>query len=153
MKLSGRKCWKNVIKTNINRQKMANKNAICWFEIYVDDIERAKKFYSSVLGISFQDIPYPGEPDSFKMSMFPCDPNPESMAVGGALVEMPDKKMDRSASGTIVYFPCKDCKVEESRVEAAGGKVDCPKMSIGEHGFCSLCVDTEGNTFGLYSME
>jgi predicted enzyme related to lactoylglutathione lyase len=27
-----------------------------------------------------------------------------------------------------------------------------PKMSIGEHGFIALVMDTEGNTIGLHSM-
>lgn len=37
--------------------------------------------------------------------------------------------------------------------EAAGGKVVQPKFPIGEHGFCALCMDTEGNMFGLHSMK
>lgn len=131
-----------------------NRNAICWFEIYVDDIERAKKFYSAVLGVLFQDVPAPTDSGEFKMSFFPSDPDPSQMGVGGALIEMAGARSGECHSTTtIVYFPCIDCSVEEGRVEAAGGKVHKPKFSIGEHGFCSICVDTEGNTFGLYSMQ
>ena len=61
--------------------------------------------------------------------------------------------MKAGGSGTMVYFGCEDCAVEESRAEAAGGKIIQPKMSIGEHGFCSMIVDTEGNSFGLHSMK
>jgi len=43
--------------------------------------------------------------------------------------------------------------VEEGRVGPAGGKVQQSKFSIGEYGFCAICVDSEGNPFGLYSME
>lgn len=131
-----------------------NPNAICWFEIYVDDMERAKKFYSTVLGAAFQDSPAPGDAGDFKMSFFPSDPDPEKMGVGGALIQMEGARSgDCQCTTTIVYFPCIDCSVEESRVEAAGGKVHKPKFSIGEYGFCSICLDTEGNTFGLYSMQ
>ncbi|MNL62777.1 hypothetical protein D3C87_1868330 [compost metagenome] len=56
-------------------------------------------------------------------------------------------------NSTLVYFGCKDCSVEQGRVEAAGGKIQQPKFSIGEYGFCAICSDTEGNYFGLYSME
>ena len=56
-------------------------------------------------------------------------------------------------NSTIVYFTSIDCSVEESRVAAAGGKIFKPKMSIGEHGFMSLCSDTEGNMFGIHSMK
>jgi hypothetical protein len=48
---------------------------------------------------------------------------------------------------------CDDCAVEEGRVKTSGGKVEKAKMSIGEYGFISLVVDTEGNMFGLHSMK
>ncbi len=132
-----------------------NPNAICWFEIYVDDMERAKKFYSAVLGVAFQDVPLPGDADDFRMSFFPSDPDPEKMGVGGALVQAKGVRTSSECqpTSTIVYFPCMDCSVEESRVEAAGGTVHKSKFSIGEYGFCAICLDTEGNTFGLYSMQ
>ena len=69
----------------------------------------------------------------------------------GALV-----KMDGVTSGgnsVLVYFITEDCSVEESRVTTAGGKIMKPKMSIGQHGFISICTDTEGNAFGLHSMK
>jgi len=55
--------------------------------------------------------------------------------------------------GTIIYFSVADCATEESRVEAAGGKVIRPKFSIGEFGWVSLLQDTEGNMVGLNSMK
>jgi predicted enzyme related to lactoylglutathione lyase len=38
-------------------------------------------------------------------------------------------------------------------VTAAGGRVERAKMSIGEYGFISLVVDSEGNMIGLHSMQ
>ena len=64
--------------------------------------------------------------------------------------------MDGVKSGgnsVIIYFITEDCALEQSRVEAAGGKIMKPKMSIGEHGFISICTDTENNAFGLHSMK
>jgi predicted enzyme related to lactoylglutathione lyase len=46
-----------------------------------------------------------------------------------------------------------DCAVQQSRVVPAGGKVVRPKFSIGEFGWVTLCEDTEGNLFGLSSMQ
>ena len=129
-----------------------NQNIICWFEIYVKDIERAKKFYSAVLGTNFIDSGAPGDsPDAMKMAFF----SPmENQGVSGALIEMPGtKEGDGYCVNTMVYFPCQDASVEESRIAAAGGIVSRSKFSIGEFGFCSICVDTEGNPFGLFSME
>ena len=129
-----------------------NKNIICWFEIYVKDIERAKKFYTAVIGTAFNDTNAPGDsPQGMKMSFF----SPmENQGVSGALIEMAGTKDGGGTDvNTMVYFPCKDCSIEESRVAAAGGVVNKPKFSIGEFGFCSICIDTEGNPFGLFSME
>jgi len=130
-----------------------NQNIICWFEIYVKDMERAKKFYNAVLGVKFTDAAMPpGEaPNNMKMSFFS---SMENQGVSGALVEMPGtKEGDGACVNTMVYFPCEDCAVEAGRVAAAGGKVHQLKMDIGEFGFCSICVDSEGNPFGLFSMQ
>jgi predicted enzyme related to lactoylglutathione lyase len=129
-----------------------NQNVICWFEIYVSNIARAKKFYSSVLGTKFRDMATPAEaPESMKMAFFS---DPGNMGVSGALVEMVGaKEGDGACVNTMVYFPCDDCSIEESRVAGAGGHVSRSKFSIGEYGFIAICSDSEGNPFGLYSMK
>ena len=123
-------------------------NPVVWFEIYVDDMDRATKFYETVLNVKLQDLPMPnGEPMQMK-----CFPSADfNFGASGCLVKMDGMKA--GGSGTMVYFGCEDCAVEESRVEAAGGKVFQPKMSIGEHGFCSNIIDSEGNMVGLHSMS
>lgn len=127
-----------------------NNNVICWFEIYVENIERAKKFYTEVLDTQFNDAPAIEGSGDLKMSFFS---SPENQGVSGALIQMEQAKTGNETKTTIVYFPCEDCSIEESRVEKAGGKVIQPKMSLGEYGYCSICLDTESNSFGLYSME
>jgi predicted enzyme related to lactoylglutathione lyase len=84
-----------------------------------------------------------------QMLTFPWVEN--SVNASGALVKM--ENMPPGAGGTLAYFACADCGIEESRVEAAGGKVLQAKMSLGEHGFCSILMDTEGNTIGLHSRN
>lgn len=124
-------------------------NPVCWFEIYVNDMERAKKFYSNVLNIEIEDAPKMEGMDTMQMAFFPWKENTPNSS--GALVKMDG--VCAGMGGTMIYFQCEDCFVEESRVEAAGGKVHQSKMSIGEYGFCSMCIDTEGNMFGLHSMK
>ena len=53
----------------------------------------------------------------------------------------------------IAYRRCDDCATEISRVEGSGGRVERDKFSIGEYGFIALAWDTEGNMFGLHSMQ
>jgi predicted enzyme related to lactoylglutathione lyase len=119
-------------------------NPVGWFEIYVDDMARARAFYESVLQVSLQPLEG-GGPD---MLTFPS--GMESYGAGGALVRM--EGMKAGGNSTLVYFSCKDCAVEEARVAAAGGRVHKSKWSIGPYGHIALVMDTEGNMLGLHSM-
>lgn len=123
------------------------KKTVVWFEIYVEDMVRATKFYETVLDTKLEQLNDPND-SGVEMMSFPGDM--EKYGAGGTLAKM--EGMKPGAGGTLVYFGCDDCAVEESRVVAAGGKIVATKMSIGQHGFISLCVDTEGNQFGLHSM-
>jgi len=120
---------------------------VSWFEIYVDKMERATKFYEAVFATTLEPLGDPSE-QNLIMMCFPSDM--ETYGAGGALVQMEGVKA--GGNSTLVYFHSEDCTTEESRVVAAGGKVFKPKMSIGEYGFISLCLDTESNMFGLHSM-
>jgi predicted enzyme related to lactoylglutathione lyase len=123
-------------------------NPVGWFEIYVNEMSRAKKFYESVLNVELELL---GDPNDSNILMNSFPSNMEKYGASGALVKMEGFSAGRNS--TIVYFSCEDCGIEEARVEAAGGKVQTPKMSIGEYGFISLAIDTEGNMFGLHSMS
>lgn len=125
------------------------KNPFTWVEIYVDDMSRAQKFYETVLEIQMSALPMPEGMGDMQMVSFPWAEGERN--ISGALVKMQDMKP--GTGGTLVYFACDDCSVEESRIEKADGKVLQSKMSIGDYGFCSIVMDTEGNTIGLHSMK
>ncbi len=120
-------------------------NPVGWFEIYVQDMARAKKFYESVFQLKLEKLDNP-EPE---MWSFPG--NMEKYGAPGALVRMPG--FPSGGNSTLIYFVCADCAVETSRVVAAGGRVQKEKFSIGPYGFISLVFDTEGNMIGLHSMQ
>ena len=40
-----------------------------------------------------------------------------------------------------------------SRIEELGGKVVAPKMAVPGFGYLATCMDTEGNTFGLWQTD
>jgi|SRR5688572_13830807 len=121
------------------------RNNVGWFEIYVDDMPRAKAFYEAVIGVKLESLESPG----IEMWAFPMDM--EAPGSPGSLVHMPGFPVGRNS--TIVYFSCENCAVEESRVVAAGGKIEKEKFSIGQYGFISLAYDTEGNMIGLHSLQ
>lgn len=123
-------------------------NPIGWFEIYVEDMERAAAFYEEVLGLKTTPLPTP-EGHELEMRALPGEMH--LPGASGALVKMKDTK--GGAGGTIIYFVAEDCAIPEAKVAAAGGKVCQPKMPIGEYGFCSIVTDTEGNAIGFHSMQ
>lgn len=122
-------------------------NPVSWFEIYVKDIERAKSFYESVFQVKLQPLGPPLPEAEFWA--FPADRDGDG--ISGCLVRMDG--VPCGGSGTLVYFHSEDCTTEESRIEAAGGKIHRSKMPIGEFGFVALAVDPEGNLIGLHSMR
>lgn len=61
--------------------------------------------------------------------------------------------MASGGNSTLVYFGCEDCAVEAEKAAQAGGKIQLPKMSIGQYGFTAQIIDTEGNLIGLHSMK
>ncbi len=128
-----------------------NTNAVCWFEIYVDDMARARAFYEAVFDLELTRLDDPREKKDFpqpEMWAFPMEQRP---GASGAICRMEGVKA--GGNSTLVYFDCEDCAVEASRVEDAGGRLVAPKMTIGEYGFIAIAQDTEGNTIGLHSMK
>jgi uncharacterized protein len=131
-------------KPELNMTKM---NAVGWFDIFVDELDRAVAFYETVLGCKLEPI---GDPTGeSQMMSFPTDMS--AYGAGGALTK--SAHASPGIGGTIVYFSAEDCAVEEARVSVAGGTVVRPKFSIGEFGWVTLCQDTEGNMFGISSMK
>jgi len=126
---------------------MSKMNAIGWFDIYVDELDRAVEFYEAVLDCKLEPI---GDPTGeTQMMSFPADMS--TYGAGGALSK--SAHASPGIGGTIVYFNSQDCAVEEARIDAAGGTVVRPKFSIGDFGCLSLCLDTEENIFGISSMR
>ena len=122
-------------------------NAIGWFELPVSDMERAQRFYETVLEIkiSVHDL------DGLVMGWFPVD-HTKSGSTGSLVQHEMYKPSD--THGVLIYFECIDLANELSRVEAAGGQILKPKTEIGGgHGFMALLRDTEGNRVALHSLK
>ena len=92
---------------------MPRMNAVGWFDIFVDNLDRATIFYEEVLDCKLEPI---GDPtgDSQMMS-FPTDMS--VYGAGGALSK--SAHASPGAGGTIVYFSAADCSIEEARVADA----------------------------------
>lgn len=124
------------------------KNPVGWFEIYVQDMTRARSFYEAVLAVKLSALESP-EPSVATMWAFPIVK--DGIGAAGALASMQGQQP--TGNGTIVYFSCADCAVEAKRVPANGGKIKKDKFSIGEFGFIALVTDPDGNVIGLHSQQ
>lgn len=120
---------------------------ISWFEIPTADLERAIRFYETVMGVSLKRE----DMGPMQMAVFPYE---EGASVGGALTFMPDGQQP-GANGSIVYlFAGDDLSDTLARVEPAGGSVMVPKTLISpEIGYFAVFRDCEGNHVGLYSRH
>lgn len=120
-------------------------NPVAWFEIYVQDMARAKTFYEAVFQTSLTEMQSPG------MEMWTFPMSPDGYGANGTLVKMAD--VPSGCGGTLVYFKCEDCAVEAARAAEHGGSIFKEKTSIGEYGAIALVFDTEGNMIGLHSCQ
>ncbi len=122
-------------------------NVITWFEIPVTDIDRAQKFYETILDIEM--IKHTDGPN--EAVFFPYDPNiiqATSGRVTGVLSKTENKP---SGEGTVVYINASPTLQEVlNKVEPAGGKIIIPRTQI-PAGFIAVIRDIEGNKVGLHA--
>jgi predicted enzyme related to lactoylglutathione lyase len=130
-------------------------NPVGWFEIYVQDMDRAKSFYESVFRVTLESLPPPPATDAdscdsgMEMWVFPM--SEQDYGAPGALIRI--EGVPTGAGGTIVYFSCEDCADEAARSAEHGGGIIHAKKPIGEYGFIAIVNDTEGNMIGLHSRQ
>lgn len=125
----------------MNGQKL-RQNAINWFEIPCEDLDRAACFYENLLGTPMHRVML-----ETPMVFF----SSERTGTGGTLVKRPFQKPGRG--GTMVYLNC-DGELDAvlSRVPKVGGLVLMPKTPVpGGNGHFACLRDSEGNHIGLHS--
>jgi len=123
-----------------------NTDAISWFEIPVRDLDRAQRFYESVLERELKRETMGQE----QLAIFPAA---EGRTQG--CINIGPQPVAPSSSGTRVYLdasPSIDAAL--SRVADAGGKVVTRKTALPPGlGYWAHIADTEGNVVGLHAMS
>jgi predicted enzyme related to lactoylglutathione lyase len=117
-------------------------NAINWFEIPVENMDRAVRCYETLLGEPLRrETMGGGMPYAILPHVAPGS--------GGALAGDPARPRGQ---GVMIYLNANG-KLDAilARVEAANAKVILPKMQIGKDGFIAIIADTEGNHIGFNS--
>jgi predicted enzyme related to lactoylglutathione lyase len=127
---------------------MQLENALNWFEIPVNNFDRAKKFYETIFDYQMPE----NQMGPARMGFFLYDF--QNGKVGGAIVHRPGFHTPNS-EGSLIYLNCQpDLQIILDRVTKAGGKELQGKTNIGEGlGYWALITDTEGNRVALHSMQ
>ena len=122
-------------------------NVVNWFEIPVNDMNRAIRFYNLVFGYELESM----DLGSLEMAMFPATSGDSGSK--GSLIYSPDY-YEPSTKGTLVYFAISDIDKALSNVVEAGGKILMGKTLISEeYGYRGLMIDSEGNRIALHARS
>jgi predicted enzyme related to lactoylglutathione lyase len=123
-------------------------NSLNWFEIPVQDIARAARFYEKIFSIKMDVLP---DMMGMKMTSFPADMG--NGKVSGALVQGP--MHIPSKEGCVIYLNANpDMQEVIDRIVEAHGTVVMPRTQISpEIGFMAFFIDTEGNKIGLHAQN
>jgi predicted enzyme related to lactoylglutathione lyase len=120
---------------------------LCWTDIPVNNLDRAIKFYSAVLGKQVKSLSEGG-------AEYGLLPHEEQNASGCLCVRSESGGVDNtpSANGPLIYLLVEG-RLEEAvkAARANGGKVLRARQQIGEHGFRAVIIDSEGNRIALHT--
>ena len=106
------------------------------FEFPADDSARSTSFWSSLFGWEFEEFQGSG----YHMTQ---TPNPTGAVQG----------RQEGQSGVTVYFDTEDVEATAAKVQSLGGTVVMPKSPVPSMGYFAICLDTEGNAFGLWESD
>lgn len=114
-------------------------STIVHFDVPAENIDRAKKFYTELLGWKFESWP------GMEYNLITTTNLEGVPGVGGGM----GKRVDPSQR-MVNYFGVKSIDAAIQQVKNLGGRMLSDKMAVPTMGYLANCVDTEGNTFGLW---
>jgi len=121
------------------------------FEIHADDVERAKTFYATVFGWTFEDYgAFTGSPYWGVHTGEASEPG-----IDGGLMPRPGPAPDAGsgANAAVLTMGVADFDTAAAAIEAAGGRVALPKVALTGMAWQGYFLDTEGNTFGIHQPD
>ena len=119
---------------------------LAYFEIPADDVKRAKRFYTSLLGWEINPTAMPSSmPAAMEyQDVKTGEPKEGTLSMGGMY------KRQMPGSPIIVYAAVEDLDRVLAKVEKLGGKVVVPKTMVEGVGPVVIIQDTEGNGIGIW---
>ena len=114
------------------------------FEIPVDDLERAQKFYKSVFGWKMESML---GMEYIMIGTTPVDEKgipKEPGAINGGMM-----KRQRPVTAPLITIGVEDVEEAMKNVKKMGGEMVRGKIQVGDMGYAAYFKDTEGNIIGL----
>ena len=120
-------------------------NEVAYFEIQVDDPQKAISFYSQVFGWKFvkdQNIPV----DYWRI---------QTEGSNGGLLKRPRKVLpgEYGTNAFVCSIQVENFDVTANNVIDNGGTVALPKFAVPGKCWQGYFIDTQGNTFGLFQVD
>ena len=112
---------------------------IVHFEVNTTNPQRAKKFYSSVLGWKYKDSSMPG------IEYYLID----GITPAGGINPLTEPSKTKSIT---VYFGTDDIDTTIKKIKDGGGTAE-QKAPIPGQGWFAACTDPDGNTFSLFQSD
>ena len=119
---------------------------ISYFEVPADDVKRAKKFYTDILGWDFMPTQVPGIQVEY-WNISTGKSRKDTLNMGGLY-----QRKDPS-SHILMYALVDDMDKALAQVERLGGRIFSPKMTLDTVGVLVTIIDSEGNLIGLWERE
>lgn len=119
------------------------------FEIPVDDVARARKFYEAVFDWKTMPFPMPGT-EYVGLHTGPVDEKgapTEPRFINGGMFKRGGQFL---ADGPVVAMTVNDITATIEKLKAAGGSTVGETMNIGGMGLYQYVKDTEGNLLGVW---
>ena len=116
--------------------------SIVWFEIPVDNVERAKTFYGKLFGWKIDKFP------GARMPYWIVNTGSDDPARNGGMME---RQFPEHTITNYISVP----SVEQAAAKAKklGGKICMEKTAVPEMGYFVVCQDTENNTCALWERN
>ncbi|KAF3908456.1 hypothetical protein ABW21_db0202996 [Orbilia brochopaga] len=123
-----------------------------YIEIQASDCLRAVNFYSSIFPTwQLSKTPEPGLPITYHRGTISSD---STTAINILQRPAPVPPAESGTNAFVCSFPVADeaaLDELEKKVLEMGGKVALPKFPVPERGWHGYFIDTEGNTFGVFT--
>jgi predicted enzyme related to lactoylglutathione lyase len=118
------------------------------FEIPVDNLERAKKFYKSAFDWGMNPMP---EMEYTLLGTVEVDEKTqmpkEAGAINGGMTQRDD-----TIKNPVITISVEDIDAAMKKIEGLGGKIVQGKMEVPNMGITAYFQDTEGNIMGLFQV-